>query len=66
MVKSQTSIAFTKSNTPPWVFFTFFKLRKWYEIAQNVSYVNNVCFNEDLTIASEVSNTSNYASVEDT
>ena len=20
---------FTKSNTPPWVFFTFFKLDKW-------------------------------------
>ena len=25
---------FTKSNTPPWVFFTFFKSYKWYEIAQ--------------------------------
>ena len=24
---------FTKSNTPPWVFFTFFKLHKWYQIA---------------------------------
>ena len=21
---------FTKINTPPWVFFTFFKLHKWY------------------------------------
>ena len=29
---------FTKSNTPPWVFFTFFKLLKWYQIAQSVSY----------------------------
>ena len=27
----------TKSNTPPWVFFTFFKLQKWYQIAQSVS-----------------------------
>ena len=25
---------FTKINTPPWVFFTFFKLYKWYQIAQ--------------------------------
>ena len=29
---------FTKSNTPSWVFFTFLKLNKWYQIAQNVSY----------------------------
>ena len=26
---------FTKSNTPPWVFFTFFKLHKWYQILQS-------------------------------
>ena len=25
----------TKSNTPPWVFFTLLKLYKWYQIAQN-------------------------------
>ena len=24
---------FTKINTPPWVFFTYFKLCKWYQIA---------------------------------
>ena len=29
---------FTKSNTPPWVFFTFFKFRKWYQIAQSITY----------------------------
>ena len=29
---------FTKSNTPPWVFFTFFKLCKWCQIAQNITY----------------------------
>ena len=28
--------SFTKSNTPPWVFFTFLKLYKWYQIAYNV------------------------------
>ena len=30
---------FTKSNTPPWVFFTFLKLNKWYQIAQNILYI---------------------------
>ena len=29
----------TKSNTPRWVFFTFFKLCKWYQIAENVTNV---------------------------
>ena len=26
------------SNTPPWVFFTFFKLYQWYQIAQSTTY----------------------------
>ena len=30
--------SFTKSNTPPWVFFTFFKLHKLYQIALSVTY----------------------------
>ena len=30
---------FTKTNTPPWVFFTFLKLYKWYEIAQCTTYL---------------------------
>ena len=29
---------FTKSNTPPWVFFTFFKLYKWYQIVKSTTY----------------------------
>ena len=29
---------FTKINTPPWVFFTFFKLYKWYQIVQRIRY----------------------------
>ena len=29
---------FTKSNTPSWVFFTFFKLYEWYQIAQGITY----------------------------
>ena len=32
----------TKINTPPWVFFTFLKLYKWYQIAQNITY-NLLC-----------------------
>ena len=30
---------FAKSNTPPWVFFTFFKLCKWYQIVQWITIV---------------------------
>ena len=26
-----------QSNTPPWVFFTFFKLCKWYQIEQRIT-----------------------------
>ena len=32
---------FTIINTPPWVFFMFFKLYKWYQIAQNITYAWN-------------------------
>ena len=28
----------TKINTPPWLFFTFFKLYKWHQIAQRITY----------------------------
>ena len=38
LVKLQASACnFNKSNTPPWLFFTFFKLYKWYHIAQRVT-----------------------------
>ena len=34
-----TSVNFsTKIKIPPWVFFTFFKLYKWYQIAQRITY----------------------------
>ena len=37
LVKLRASACnFTKSNTPPWVFFMFFQLYKWYQIAQSV------------------------------
>ena len=30
---------FTKSSTPPWMFFTIFKLYKWYQISPSISYM---------------------------
>ena len=32
-----------ESCTPPWVFFTFFKLYKWYQMAQSNSYRKSLC-----------------------
>ena len=32
---------FTKSNTPPSIFFTFLKLFKWYQIAQSITFFGN-------------------------
>ena len=38
LVKLQTSAwNFTKINTPTWMFFTFFKVYKWYQIAQRIT-----------------------------
>ena len=31
----------TKSNTPKWVFFAFFKLYKWYQISQHITCIYN-------------------------
>ena len=37
LVKLQAKVCnFTKINSPPWVFFTFFKLYKCYQIAQRI------------------------------
>ena len=33
---------FTKNNTPSWVFLTFFKLYKWYQIAQSILNMNAI------------------------
>ena len=30
---------FIKSNTPLSLFFTFFKLHKWYQIAQSIPFI---------------------------
>ena len=32
------SLNFTNSNAPPWVFFMFFKLHKWSQITQSITY----------------------------
>ena len=39
LVKLQASVCnFTRSNTPIWVFFTFLKLYKWYQIAHSITF----------------------------
>ena len=39
LIKLQASDCnLTKNNTSSWVFFTFFKLCKWYQIAQSLTY----------------------------
>ena len=39
LVKLQAEACnFTKSNTPPWIFFTFFKLNKWQQ--RSLNYTN--------------------------
>ena len=46
LLKLQVSACnFAKSNTLPWVFFMFFKVYKWYQIAQCASHnaMNNPC-----------------------
>ena len=41
LVKLQAFSTFSKSNTLPWVFFTLFKLYKWYQIVQRITcYLN--------------------------
>ena len=38
LVKMQAEASnFIKSNIPPWVFFTFFKLSKWHQITQSIT-----------------------------
>ena len=39
LVKLEAAYNFTKSNTPPWLFFTLFKLYKWYQTAQSIRYI---------------------------
>ena len=50
---------FTKFNTPPWVFFTFFKLYKWCQIAQGTTY-NQWSFCEDLLLTFTVDSINSF------
>ena len=42
LVKLPETCNFTKTNTPPWLFFTFLKLYKWFQIAQRITYLSTV------------------------
>ena len=42
------SVTFTKINTPPWMFLTFFKLYKWYQVAQRTTYLKMTYTMDDL------------------
>ena len=40
LVKLEVKVCnFIKINTPPWFFLTSFKLFKWHQMAQNITYV---------------------------
>ena len=45
LVKLQASARnFTKINTPPWMFFMFFKLYKWYQIGERTTNMDKATF----------------------
>ena len=52
-LQAKSTKSFTKSNTPSWVFFTFFKLYKWYQTAQRNTYIQTflkmIGFSSNLT-----------------
>ena len=55
LVKLRSSACkFTKLNTPLWVFFTFFKLYKWYQIAQFTKYGFLMISREDTKLEKKV------------
>ena len=46
LVKFQAEASnFSKSNTPTWVFFTFFKWYKCYQIAQHITVLQSTKYN---------------------
>ena len=53
LVKLQTlTCNITTSNTPSWVFLTFSKVCKWYQIAKRVRYEEN-CMPRNVDLLSE-------------
>ena len=53
----------TFSNTLPWVFFTFFKLYKWYQIAHSVSTSYDIRGTSSRWFKSYLSNRTQYVSI---
>ena len=41
---------FTRSNAPPWVFFTYFKLYEWHQIAQGTTHNSTKINVDDRTV----------------
>ena len=41
VVRCTSACNFSKINTPPWVFFTLFKLYKWYQITKRTTLWEN-------------------------
>ena len=55
LVKLQTEAwNFTKSNTAPWVFFTFFKLYKWHQTAQSIGIISIKIFPERVSSSGQL------------
>ena len=52
-------------NTPPWVFYTFFKLYKWYQITQRTTYVLSLThfFAKNMFVKGEFFDTQNSESL---
>ena len=48
--KEDKASNFTKSDTPPWVFFTFLKLYKCYQIKQSITFDKGFSFSHVLVI----------------
>ena len=49
LVKLQAETCnFTKIYTPSWVFFMFFKLCKWCQIAQHITYIFSRTYNKKM------------------
>ena len=43
---------FSKNSITPWVFFTFFQLHKWYQIAQSITVLQGTTGRVNLWLVS--------------
>ena len=59
-----SACTFNKSNTPLWVFFTFFKLyNEWYQIAQRFTYIHLSCFEPKYPAGANLVQKGKYSSI---